>query len=84
MMSLTASSVKILKKALRCEGANCGMNIGSVAGAGVAGHVHMHVVPRWKGDYNFLPVIGDLKSMPEYLKKTYGKLKPFFDRLKAR
>lgn len=81
MMRLTGESVRILKTALKCEGANCGMNIGSVAGAGIDGHLHMHVVPRWKGDSNFLPVIGDTKSMPEYLKTTYAKLKPHFDRL---
>lgn len=81
MIYLTGESVRILKKVLRCEGANCGMNIGKVAGAGIAGHVHMHVVPRWVGDSNFMPIIGDTKSMPEYLEATFKKLKPEFDRL---
>ena len=78
LIELTARSVKMLKKVLKCEGANCGMNIGHVAGAGIADHVHMHVVPRWRGDFNFLPVIGDTKSMPEYIETTFKKLKPYF------
>lgn len=81
MIHLTGESVRILKKVLRCEGANCGMNIGKVAGAGIAGHVHMHVVPRWMGDSNFMPIIGNAKSMPEYLEATYKKLKPYFDKI---
>lgn len=81
MMDLTSRSVKILKKVLKCEGANCGMNLGNVAGAGIADHVHMHVVPRWKGDSNFMPVIGDVKSMPEHLEATYKRLKPEFDKI---
>ena len=81
LIYLTGESVRILKKVLRCAGANCGMNIGKVAGAGIANHVHMHVVPRWQGDSNFMPVIGNAKSMPEYLKTTYKRLKPEFDKL---
>lgn len=79
LINLTGQSVRILKKILKCDGANCGMNLGRVAGAGIAGHIHMHVVPRWQGDSNFMPVIADTKSMPEYLSKTYKKLKPEFD-----
>jgi ATP adenylyltransferase len=81
MIRLTGESVRILKKVLKCEGANCGMNIGRVAGAGIADHVHMHVVPRWMGDSNFMPIIGDAKSMPEYLEATFKKLKPEFQKL---
>ncbi len=81
MMWLTGESVKILKKVLKCQGANCGMNLGSVAGAGIVGHVHMHVVPRWLGDSNFMPIIAGTKSMPEYLEATYKKLKPAFVKL---
>jgi len=83
MMKLTGESLRILKKALGCDGANCGMNMGKVAGAGIADHVHMHVVPRWTGDSNFFPIIADTKSMPEYLEKTFDRLKPHFDRLKS-
>lgn len=81
IMRLTGEAVKILKSVLKCEGANCGMNIGYAAGAGVANHIHMHVVPRWRGDSNFMPVVGNVKSMPEYLEETYKKLKPAFDRI---
>lgn len=81
MIHLTGKSVKILKKALKCAGANCGMNIGRAAGAGIEGHVHMHVVPRWVGDSSFMPIISGTKSMPEYLKTTYKRLKPEFDKL---
>ena len=81
LMRLTGLSVKILKKALGCGGANCGINVGHVAGAGIAGHIHMHVVPRWLGDSNFFPVIADTKSMPEYLEETYDRLKPYFEKM---
>ena len=78
---LTGESARILKKVLKCDGVNCGINIGHAAGAGIAGHIHMHVVPRWQGDYNFFPVIGNAKSMPEHLEATYKKLKPAFDKI---
>lgn len=74
MMQLTAHAVQILRKALKAEGINCGMNLGKVAGAGVRGHVHGHVVPRWVGDTNFLPVLADVRSLPEYLHVTYDRL----------
>lgn len=74
MMDLTISSVECLKKVFSAEGFNCGMNLGKVAGAGIADHVHQHIVPRWMGDSNFLPVIGETRSIPEYLQDTYKKL----------
>ena len=80
LIRLTGESVRILKRALKCQGANCGMNLGHVAGAGIADHIHMHVVPRWQGDSNFMPIVGGAKSMPEYLKDTYEKLRPYFDK----
>ncbi len=65
---------RILEKVFRADGFNMGLNIGRCAGAGVEGHVHLHVVPRWNGDTNFMPVLADHKVLPEGLKATYDKL----------
>lgn len=81
MMQLCAASVDIMGRLLEAEGFNCGINLGKSAGAGIVDHVHMHVVPRWCGDSNFLPVIGDTRSMPEYLAATYDRLRPGFESL---
>lgn len=58
----------------RCDGLNLGFNIGSVAGAGIAGHIHMHVLPRWNGDANFMTVIGETRVHPEDLAESWRKL----------
>ncbi len=71
-------SVAVLKKALNPQGLNLGMNLGAIAGAGVAWHLHYHIVPRWKGDTNFMPVLADVRVLPEHLNQTYEKLSPFF------
>lgn len=71
----TRKAKRILKKALKADGYNIGMNVGRVAGAGVEHHLHLHVVPRWHGDTNFMPVIGQTKVIPEAIQKTYEKLK---------
>lgn len=73
--------VAMVKATLGAAGVNCGMNLGRTAGAGVPGHLHFHVVPRWDGDHNFLPVLGQTKSMPEYLDETYATLAPAFAQL---
>lgn len=74
MMYLNAHSVEILMENLNAEGVNCGLNLGRAAGAGITDHLHVHVVPRWNGDTNFLPLISDTRSMPEYLEDTYDRL----------
>jgi len=82
LMQLTTACVQIVRSILHADGANCGINLGKAAGAGILGHVHMHVVPRWVGDSNFMPVIGGTRCMPEYLEATYDKLLPSFQGLK--
>ncbi|MBI5344613.1 MAG: HIT domain-containing protein [Deltaproteobacteria bacterium] len=70
-----------LTKAVNPDGFNIGMNLGSAAGAGIADHLHMHIVPRWNGDTNFMPVLTDVKVMPAHLEETFDLLKPFFERI---
>jgi ATP adenylyltransferase len=80
LMELTSRSVSLIREVMNADGFNVGANLGAVAGAGVPGHVHLHVVPRWGGDTNFMPVVGDTKVLPEMLAQTYAKLRPAFDR----
>lgn len=81
LMRWTTLAVEALKAAFAPQGFNLGMNMGQVAGAGIADHLHLHVVPRWSGDTNFMPIIGDTKVLPEALNQTYQRLKPAFERL---
>jgi len=78
LMDLTTEAIEIVRAAMRPEGFNVGVNLGEVAGAGVPGHVHVHVVPRWGGDTNFMPVMGETKVLPEMLADTAAKLRPGF------
>jgi len=78
IMQSAQRCTQILQRAFRAEGFNIGFNLGKVAGAGIAEHVHLHVVPRWLGDTNFMPVLADTKVMPEYLEAGYEKLSPLF------
>ncbi len=74
LMTLVRRSGKLVQQIYRPDGLNIGMNIGSAAGAGVAGHIHMHVLPRWIGDANFMTTIGETRVLPEELATTYEKL----------
>ena len=78
MMQLTRDAVRQLKAVYRAEGINLGMNLGRSAGAGIAGHIHMHVLPRWTGDANFMTTIGETRVLPEDLLTTHRKLSQAF------
>jgi ATP adenylyltransferase len=82
MMYLVNESISIIKMTMNAEGFNFGANIGAIGGAGIKDHVHFHIVPRWLGDTNFMPVIGHTKVMVEGLLETYDMLKPHFDKIK--
>jgi ATP adenylyltransferase len=74
-------SVAIVRTVLNPGGINLGMNLGKCAGAGVEDHLHWHLVPRWEGDTNFMPVIGETRVMPQHLLDSYDRLKPHFESL---
>jgi len=78
---LTKRSVAALRSALQPEGFNIGINLGQVAGAGLEDHLHQHIVPRWNGDTNFMPVLGGPRVIPEALDATYEVLKTAFNKL---
>jgi ATP adenylyltransferase len=75
MMDLSQRMEQVLRRVYKPDGVNLGMNIGKAAGAGVAGHVHMHVLPRWVADANFVSVVGETRILPETLEVTYEKIK---------
>lgn len=79
MMALAQRAMDILEDVYAPHGYNVGFNQGRVAGAGVEHHIHMHVVPRWGGDTNFMPVLGDTRVMPQTLDQSYEQLKGKFD-----
>jgi ATP adenylyltransferase len=75
LAALLPPTLRALRRALGCHGFNVGLNVGAVAGAGIAAHMHQHVVPRWAGDVNFMPVVGGTVVLPELLLATYGKVR---------
>lgn len=80
VMALVRDSVRALAGAYKPDGFNIGINMGRVAGAGIDSHIHVHVVPRWNGDTNFMAVVGDTRVLPASLRATYERLRPHFGR----
>src|SRR5512136_202888 len=81
MMLLLNRGLAALRRSMQPDGFNVGINLGHCAGAGVADHVHIHAVPRWNGDTNFMPVVGDMRVVPETWLQTYDRLKAALDTL---
>jgi ATP adenylyltransferase len=78
LMELTQKMEGILRRLYHPDGMNLGMNLGKAAGAGVAGHIHMHVLPRWVADSNFMTVVGETRVLPEALETTYERIRAEF------
>jgi ATP adenylyltransferase len=81
MMYLARRAEQYLEEAYRPDGLNLGMNLGEAAGAGIEQHIHMHVLPRWKGDANFMTTVAETRIVPESLDETYAKLREKFAQL---
>jgi ATP adenylyltransferase len=79
LMALTQLTLSVLQDAYHPQGFNVGANIGSAAGAGVPDHVHIHVVPRWAGDTNYMTTVGKTRVIPEWIDHTYEQLHPLFE-----
>jgi ATP adenylyltransferase len=76
-------SIEIVREVFQPGGVNLGMNLGKCAGAGIEDHLHWHIVPRWEGDTNFMPVLGETRVMPQHLLDCYDRLQPLFQNLSA-
>ena len=80
-MEICTESMKILREVMNAEGFNFGANLGKAGGAGIEEHLHYHIVPRWSGDTNFMPVVGNTKVLVEGLRESWDNLNPHFDSL---
>lgn len=83
MMAQAQLALRAINASMNPDGYNMGINQGKVAGAGYAGHIHLHVVPRWNGDTNFMPVLADVKVMPQHLDSVYAQLKQAIEEINA-
>jgi ATP adenylyltransferase len=81
MMITVSKSLRLLRQAMQPDGFNIGVNIGRAAGAGIESHVHIHIVPRWEGDTNFMPIVADTRVIPEWLDDTYANLRAALENL---
>lgn len=80
-MHLIQLTAGILRRYFKAQGINIGMNLGEAAGAGVRDHLHCHLVPRWNGDFNFMAVMAEVRTIPQHLEQTYAALRPYFAEL---
>jgi ATP adenylyltransferase len=81
IMEYVQNCTSVLQQAFNPHGINIGVNIGEAAGAGIREHLHVHLVPRWNGDHSFMAVMAETSVLPEHLRRTYDRLKPFFNNL---
>jgi len=82
LLNIVNQSIEVLKKVMKPDGFNVGLNLGTVAGAGIEPHLHFHIVPRWNGDINFMTVFAEVRVIPEHIQATYERLKPYFEGIK--
>ncbi len=83
LQRLLRTSIQVVKEVYGPDALNVGMNLGRAAGAGIAEHLHWHIVPRWTGDVNFMPVLAETRVIPEHLEASWQKLRPAFERALA-
>ncbi len=83
LMALLGFCSKLLRQRFHAEGINIGLNIGACAGAGIPGHLHFHVVPRWPGDHNFMTVLADIRTIPQHIEQSFDLLLPDFQQYLA-